>query len=385
MKICIISALEDAMLKDTGPSVRIYNLAKSFVALGNDVEMVLPKFKQTCENIDGVTVHFLKGFFPKMLLEQISKLLGILRPTSLFSYDPLFVYKVCKIIQASDVVQFEQQSAGALLIPIVAKIFKKPIIIDCHNIFQPLKIKETNLVRKIIETSIEKMIYRFADMILTVSEKERQIFLSYAIGKVQIEVIPNGVETKVFSKPANVMKLREYYGLVNKRVVVFVGNMQYAPNKEAVHLIATKIAPEVVKTVKDAKFIIVGRTAGTKYSNLQYFGVVKDVVPLLAVSDVAIAPLLNGAGTRLKILEYFSCGLPVVSTTVGAEGLEVKNYTHVMIEDDMAVFASKLAQLLNDTKLSKQLGQSARQLVIEKYDWTKIASHLNEVIQRMLI
>src|ERR1039458_3886162 len=112
MKICIISAFEDTMLKDTGPSVRIYNLAKNLVALGNDVEMVLPKFTETCENIDGVTVHFLKGFFPKKLLEQISKLLGILRPTFMFSYDPLFVYKACKIIQTSDVVQFEQQLSG---------------------------------------------------------------------------------------------------------------------------------------------------------------------------------------------------------------------------------------------------------------------------------
>jgi len=383
MKICIVSAFEDTLQKDTGPSVRIYNLAKSLATLGNGVEMVLPKFKETCENIDGVTVHFLKGFFPKKLLEQISKLFGILRPTSFFSYDPLFIYKACKIIQASDVVQFEQQSAGAILVPVIAKILRKPIVVDCHNVFQPLKIRETNFVRKIIEISIEKMVYRFANMILTVSEKERLILLSYAIGKVQIEVVPNGVDTRIFSKPVNAMKLREYYGLINKRAVVFVGNMQYAPNKEAVHLIATKIAPEVEKTIKGAKFLIVGRIDGPKHTNLDYFGVVENVVPLLAASDVAIAPLLNGAGTRLKILEYFSCGLPVVSTTVGVEGLEVRNCTHVMIEDDMAVFASKLIQLLNDSKLSKQLGQSARQLAIEKYDWTKIASHLNEILQRM--
>jgi glycosyltransferase involved in cell wall biosynthesis len=373
------------MLKDTGPSVRIYNLSKNLVAMGNDVAMVLPKFTETVENIDGISVHYLKGFFPKKILEMISKLIGILRPTSLFFYDPLFVYKACKIIQKSDVVQFEQQSAGALLIPIVAKIFKKPIIVDCHNIFQSLKISETNLTRKIIETSIEKMIYRFANIILTVSEKEKQIFSSYAIGKAQIEVIPNGVDTAIFSKPVNVAKLREDYGLTNNHVVIFVGNMEYEPNKEAVRLIATKIAPEVKKVVKNVTFLIVGRVNGPTYAILNYVGVVKNVVPLLVVSDVAIAPLLNGGGTRLKILEYLSIGLPVVSTTIGAEGLGVKNGTHAIIEDDLTVFASKLIQLFNDPKLSHKLGQSARQLAIEKYDWTKIASHLNEIIKGLQI
>jgi glycosyltransferase involved in cell wall biosynthesis len=369
------------MLKDTGPSVRIYNLAKNLAALGNDVEMVLPKFTETCENIDGVTVHFLKGFFPRKLLESISKLLGILRPTSLFFYDILFVFKACKIIQTSDAVQFEQQSAGAILVPLVTKILKKPVIIDCHNVFQSLKISETNLLRKIIETSIEKMVYGFANVVLTVSEKERQLFLSYALGKAQVEVIPNGVDTKIFFKPTNAMKLREDYGLTNKRVVVFVGNMQYGPNKEAVRLIATKIAPEVEKAVNNVMFIILGRIDGPTFANLNYFGVVKNVVPLLVASDVAIAPLLNGAGTRLKILEYFSCELPVISTTVGAEGLEVKNGVHAVIEDDISVFASKLTQLLNDPKLSKQLGLSARQLAVEKYDWVNIASYLNDVFR----
>ncbi|MEM2129217.1 MAG: glycosyltransferase family 4 protein [Candidatus Bathyarchaeia archaeon] len=384
MRICIISAFEDTLLNDTGFSVRIYNLAKSLAALGNTVEILLPKFRESIVQIDGCTAYFLKGFFPERLLKQIGRLLGVMRPTALFVYDPLFVYKACKIIQKCDVVQFEQQSAGALLIPIVAKLIKKPIIIDCHNIFQALKIKEANFVRKIIETSIEKMIYKFANLILTVSDKERKVLLSYQITKADIAIIPNGVETRIFA-PEKKFESCDYHGLLNKRVVVFVGNMEYAPNKEAVNLIATKIAPEVIKKVKETIFLLVGRISGPTYHNLHYLGVVKNVAPILAASDVAIAPLLNGAGTRLKILEYFSCGLPVVSTTVGAEGLEVKNGVHIIIEDDMDLFALKIVALLENPKLSKHIGQSARQLVLDKYDWTKIGAYLNEVIKKTLI
>jgi glycosyltransferase involved in cell wall biosynthesis len=272
-----------------------------------------------------------------------------------------------------------------VIIPIVAKIIKKPIIVDCHNIFQPLKIKEANLMRRIIETCIEKMVYKFADLILTVSEKERRVLMSYGIRKVPIEVVPNGVDNKVFSKPKSNLKILEEYGLKNKRIVIFVGNMQYAPNKEAVSLIAMKIAPMVKKVIKNAVFVIVGRTDDLKYKNLKYLGVVKNIAPIIAASDVAIAPLVNGAGTRLKILEYFSCGLPVVSTTVGVEGLDVQNGVHCIIEDDMAMFASKVSQILNDPKLSMQLGNSARQLVTEKYDWLKIAYYLNEVVNMTLV
>lgn len=384
MRICIVSAFEDTMSKDTGFSVRIYNLAKNLAALGNDVDLVLPKFTETCERIDGVTVHCLKGFTPKRILKQISKFMGVLRPTSLFYYDLLFILRASRIIRASDVVQFEQQSAGAFLIPIAAKILKKPVIVDCHNIFLSLKIKETNLLRKIFETFVEKMIYNFANVILAVSEKEKHLLLSFRGGKGRIEVIPNGVDTEVFVKPRDAAKIRERFGLAKHRVVVFVGNMQYAPNKEAVRLIALKIGPLVENAIKDVKFLIVGRLDGPVYPNLNYLGVVKDIVPILAVSDVGIAPLLNGSGTRLKILEYLSCGLPVVSTAVGAEGLDVENGVHAMIENDMNVFASKLIQVLSDTQLSRQLGQSARELVVKKYDWSKIAGLLNEVCESLL-
>jgi len=162
------------MRKDTGASVRIYNLSKSLAGLGNQVDLVLPKYAESCERIDGVTVHSYKGFFSTRFLKLISRFLGVLRPTTLFFYDPIFIEKASQIIRKSDMVQFEQQSTGLLLIPIVAKVFRKPVIIDCHDTFQALRDKNTNFVRKIFETSIEKIIYRFASVILVVSENEKQ-------------------------------------------------------------------------------------------------------------------------------------------------------------------------------------------------------------------
>ena len=129
MKICILSCFEDLMLKDTGPSIRIYHLAKNLASLGNEVHIIIPKDKMMCEYVDGLVVHGIKGFCPKVILKIFCRLLGVSRSTSLFFYDLLFILRVSRMIRESDVVQIEQQSAGGLLIPIITKILKKPFLL----------------------------------------------------------------------------------------------------------------------------------------------------------------------------------------------------------------------------------------------------------------
>jgi len=335
--------------------------------------------------VDGMIVHGIKGLCPIVILKIFSKLLGVSRSTSLFFYDLLFISRASRIIRESDVVQIEQQPAGGLLIPIITRILKKPLVVDCHDTFQALRVKHTSTVRKILETFLEKIAYKYADLILTVSEREKELLISYGIKKGNIEVIPNGVDTEAFNPLSDVTRVQDSYGLMNFYTVIFVGNMGYLPNQEAVQLIASEIAPRVRKLIDNTKFLIVGRTT-TKMElpNVTFTGVVKNVTEFLAASDIAIAPLLHGSGTRLKILEYFSCGLPVVSTTVGVEGLDVKSGVHALIEDDMNEFAVKVIKLLKNKALSTRLGKTARKLVINKYDWKKIARQLNMVYHNLL-
>lgn len=385
MNVCILSSFEDLMLKDTGPSIRIYHLAKGLASLGHEVHVIIPKDRVTHEYVDGIVVHGLKGFFPKVVLRVFCRLLGVSRFTSLFFYDMLFISRVSRIIRESDVVQMEQQSAGGLLIPIITRVLKRPLVVDCHDVFQALRVKHTSIVRKILETFLEKMAYKYADVIVTVSERERDCLISYGIGQRNIEVIPNGVDTEAFNNLLDVAHVQARYGLENLNTILFVGNMEYPPNQEAVQVIASEIAPKVQKEINGTKFLIVGRTpAKMDLPSLAFTGVVENVAELLVASDVAIAPLFHGSGTRLKILEYFSCGLPVVSTTVGVEGLHVENGVNVLIEDDMAEFAIEVTKLLKDKALSTRLGKAARELVVNRYDWKKIAKQLNTVYHSLL-
>ena len=91
---------------------------------------------------------------------------------------------------------------------------------------------------------------------------------------------------------------------------------------------------------------------------MTFTGYLNNVADVLGVSGIGIAPLLEGAGTRLKILEYLSSGLPVVSTSVGAEGLQIENGRNIVIEDDIEQFPKHIIRLLKDNALSSAYGQS---------------------------
>jgi glycosyltransferase involved in cell wall biosynthesis len=386
MIVCILSAFEDSLSKDTGYSTRIYNLAKGLAKFGNEVHIIVPGDTVKYEKTNGLIVHKLRGFLPKKFLYLISRLLGIAKSTSMYFYDPIFIFRIGKIVRRADIVQIEQQSAGGFLVPIMVKLWKKLVAVDCHDVFQSLRVEHTKKIRQILETAFEMITYKFANAILTVSDKEKALLVSCRIRKEKIEVIPNGVDTKQFDRLAiNVSDVKRKYGLINCHVVIFVGNMEYLPNEQAVELIATKIAPIVCKEIDNVKFLIVGRYVKKINSqNLIFTGVVDNVAELLAVSDLAIAPLLHGSGTRIKILEYLSCSLPVVSTTIGIEGLDVKNEVNIMIEDDMNNFAMKVIKLLKDSTSSTKLARAARELVVNKYDWRNISKRLDTVYEKLL-
>jgi glycosyltransferase involved in cell wall biosynthesis len=371
---------------DTGYSVRIYNLAKGLAELGNTVYVIIPSRNVAVEKMNNFFVYKIQGFLPQKLLYFFARLIGIAKPTTLTFYDPFFVFRIHNLTRDADIVQIEQQTAGGFLVPIVAKIWKKPVVIDCHDVFQSLMVKHTSRVRRVLETFIEILVYKLASLILTVSEKEKKILVPCGIPEEKIKVAPNGVDTEKFANLAKIdlTNVKRKYGLENYRVVVFVGNMKYLPNREAVKLIATEIAPMVCSETANVKFLIVGRyLEKINSSNMIFTGTVKDIVEPLAASDVAIAPLFRGSGTRLKVLEYLACGLPVVSTTKGVEGLNLKNGNNVIIKDDISEFAKSIIELLKNPGLAEKLRKKARRSVMD-YDWGKISAQLHETYEEFL-
>jgi glycosyltransferase involved in cell wall biosynthesis len=156
-------------------------------------------------------------------------------------------------------------------------------------------------------------------------------------------------------------------------VLLFQGNLGYPPNIDAAQWLATDIAPLIRAAVPATELRLVGRP-GANVSQLHRPGVLTVVgeVPTmeeeLARAVVAVVPIRYGSGTRIKILESFAHRIPVVSTTLGAEGLDVEDGVHLLLADEPTAFAAATARLLGDPPLRERLTQAAEALYLKRYD-----------------
>ena len=156
-------------------------------------------------------------------------------------------------------------------------------------------------------------------------------------------------------------------------VLLFQGNLGYPPNIDAAQWLATAIAPLVRVAVPEAEVRLVGRP-GTNVTQLHRPGVVTVVgeVPSmeeeLVRATVAVVPIRYGSGTRVKILESFAHRVPVVSTTLGAEGLDAEDGVHLLLADDPEEFAAATVRLLGDSRLRARLTEAAEALYLDRYD-----------------
>ena len=191
-----------------------------------------------------------------------------------------------------------------------------------------------------------------------------------------VTVVPNGtrVPTEIVARVPG-----------RRPVLTFVGLMRYAANSDGATWLVQEIVPELRRSLgDDFEVRIVGEATPSVRAlaadpNVTVTGFVDDVDDELTRSDLAIVPLSSGTGTRLKILEAFAHSLPVVSTTVGAEGLDVTSGEHLLLADTSSEFASACARLLADQPLRMHLTAAARRLVESAYDWRLIERSIGDL------
>jgi len=209
---------------------------------------------------------------------------------------------------------------------------------------------------------------RGADVVFAVSRDDASVF--EATGARGVNVIPNGVDCE------------KYQELPTGRrgeapVILFVGLMSWGPNAAAAEHLARTILPSVRSRVPDARLRILGRDPAPAVVDLaqlpgvEVTGAVPDMIPHLREAHILAAPLQSGGGTRLKILEAFAAGLPVVSTPIGCEGLGAVDGAQLIVAE-REDFADAIAGLLNDEARGARLAEAARRLARERFDWSAI-------------
>ncbi len=160
--------------------------------------------------------------------------------------------------------------------------------------------------------------------------------------------------------------------------VTFLGGMHWPPNAEGVRWFAKESWPAIAARSQTAVLTVVGKGApaelhsGPAADRIDVMGYVENLDRVLEETAVFVVPLLSGAGMRVKILDAWSAGLPVVSTTVGAEGMAYHDEENLLIGDDEASFADAVIRILENPKLAKRVGEAGRNTVEQLYDWRKV-------------
>lgn len=215
-----------------------------------------------------------------------------------------------------------------------------------------------------------------ADLILATSERDADALRALLPGR-PVSVVPNGVDTVAFGAQNAEPDVEEAPGRV-----VFTGTLGYYPNVQAVLSFAAHCWPRIRAAVPEATWQIVGSFPPPEVLRLGELpgvtvtGAVPAVRPHLASAAVAVAPLLVGGGTRLKILEAFAMSRAVVATSVGCEGLAVEDGRHLLVADDPAAFADAVIALLRDAGRRATLGAAGRALVEARYTWESCGATL---------
>jgi len=219
----------------------------------------------------------------------------------------------------------------------------------------------------------ERDAVRRFDRVLAVSEADRETLRRLYGPLPPVDVVPTGVDTTYFA-PSDAPE--------QPGRLVFTGSMDWLPNEDAMLYFARDVLPDIQQQEPLASLSIVGRTPTAAVRRLastgsiEVTGRVEDVRPHIAAAQVYVVPLRVGGGTRLKIFEAMAMGRPIVSTTVGAEGLPVQAGTHLHIADTPQDFANAVLRLLRDEGERRRLGRAARDLVVERYDWSAAALEL---------
>jgi glycosyltransferase involved in cell wall biosynthesis len=225
----------------------------------------------------------------------------------------------------------------------------------------------------------ERAAWRRFDGITLTSRRDEELLLADFPGACTA-VVPNGVDVNEFS-PAS--------GQTESEMVLFFGAINYHPNHDGVTYFIDEIFPKLRRLRPNARFCILGPGARQSVldrqgNGVEVLGMVDEVGPYLDRASAIVVPLRIGGGTRLKIVEALAKGKPVISTRLGAEGLDVEHDKNVLLADEPDEFANQVARVLSDRELAARLGKAGRSLMEAKYSWDSIGSGLESFYEGRL-
>ena len=382
---------------DTGGKIRTYNILKQ---LAKNAEVTLLSFSFEMEDVEralklnslGIKVYTIPMQEPSLFKKLLGVTLG-LTPFSISKYKSIKMeQKLINLIKENsfDAIHIDHLHMSQY----IPQCQGLPCIIDEHNVEYKILERyvsvEAFLHKKIIYMdqafkmkTFESNIIKSSTACLACSAVDQQVLENLCYQKVPIHVIPNGVDTDFFTpNKTNPLPLED--------AIVFTGSMDWLPNDDAITYFCSQILPFIWRKNPAIKFYVVGKSPSTSVQKLAekdarviVTGRVEDVRPYVERSKVFIVPLRVGGGTRLKILEAMAMRKAVVSTSIGAEGIQYTDHQNILIGDTPEIFANHVLTLIRDSHKTLRIGHAGRTLVCDQYDWNIVGTKLKTIYQEV--
>ena len=244
-------------------------------------------------------------------------------------------------------------------------IFKRHAEASANPLMRALYRRQWRAVERMEQTAAA-----FVDAQVSVSDSDTELFRSMGMTNV-LGAVPTGVDCDFFQPPAR---------RPARPVLAFLGSMDWDANQDAVRWFITEILPRIRARVPQAEFLGIGRNPPASLRALaesdpliRLTGTVPDVRPPMGEAAAMVLPLRVGGGTRIKVYEAMAMGTPVISTSIGAEGLDYTHGRNIQIADTAEAFAAEAVALLESPARAGELAAEARRHVAENYSWGSVA------------
>ena len=395
MKILFLSPTVPFPLTDGG-RIRVFNLLKQITTKNSATLLALETQPTDAEGVAqlqqlGIQVHLIPNAptLPPLSFSTLLKAFLRRQPITVARYDlPAYRQKLRELVATGtfDLVHYEMfhtaqfhtetRLPGVLSQQNVDSAIWRRLCDETVNPFY----KVAYWTQQLAFQRYERVLSPKFDAVTCTSDIDAAVFQRHCSEDV-IEIIPNGVDVTHYQPD---------FSAEASAHLIYIGSMDWYPNEDAVSFFADEVLPRIQENVPDVRFSIVGGNPSARVQKLAeregvvVTGRVPEIKPYFAEATVFVVPLRIGSGTRLKILEALAMGKAIVSTSVGAEGLDLKDGEEIFIADEPTVFADAVTRLLTDAPLRRRVGENGRTRVEQDYDWRSIGEKLHQLYTKIL-
>jgi polysaccharide biosynthesis protein PslH len=390
MKILILCNKSPWPKREGGP-IAMYAMISGLINAGHTVKVLAANTNKYTVEPESIPVDFKES--TQIELVDIDLSLNI--PDALYNYlsrksyhvsrfhTKAFALKLVEVLKKDsyDIIQFEMLYMASYL-DVIRKYSKAPVVLRAHNIehkiWQRIAENCTNPFKRIYLNHLYRALKRFeigilnkVDGVVAITPVDARN-LDRLSHSTNIISIPFGIKLDTLSEnPVQPTEASLFH----------IGSMNWYPNEEGIRWLIDEVWPKITVRLPEVELHLAGRymtdwLTGLSVPRIIIDGEVPDVWEYMQRFSIMVVPLFSGSGIRIKIVEAMAAGKAIITTTIGAEGINYENGQHLLIAKDAKSFADTIVRLCNDSALRETLGRNARMLITKEHDNTKLMQKL---------